>query len=93
MKNRKNNQGFSPFCRRWRRALFSVAVLLLLVLVLLLLVFPRKEYVALSTLLAILFWLALAAVIVCTTLAVRNKKKPLRGRPLKKNKTHLKGDY
>lgn len=55
--------------------------------------FPRKEYVALSTLLAILFWLALAAVIVCTTLAVRNKKKPLRGRPLKKNKTHLKGDY
>ena len=88
MKKRKNNQGFSPFCRRWRRAL-----LLLLVLVLLLLVFPRKEYVALSTLLAILFWLALAAVIVCTTLAVRNKKKPLRGRPLKKNKTHLKGDY
>ena len=73
--------------------LFSVAVLLLVVVVVLLLVLPGKEYVAVASLLAILVWLAQAEVSVGTTLAVRNKKKPVRGRPLKKNKTHLKGDY
>lgn len=91
MKKKKNNQGFSPFCRQWRRVLCSIALLLLLMLLLLL--FPRKEYVALSTVLAILFWFALAAVIVCTALAARNKGKPSRGGAHKKNKTHLKGDY
>lgn len=81
----KINQSLTAFFRRWRWALCSAAVLLLSVILLFL--FPRKEYLAVSTALAILFWLAIAAVIVCIALAVRNRRKPLRGKPVRQNKT------
>lgn len=65
--------------------LCSAAVLLLSVILLFL--FPRKEYLAVSTAFAILFWLSVAATIVCMVLAVRNRGKPPRGKPARKNKT------
>lgn len=48
--------------------------------------FPRKEYLEVSTVFALLFRILIAAVIVCTALAVRNGRKPSRGKLLKKNK-------
>lgn len=65
--------------------LCSAAVLLLSVILLFL--FPRKEYLAVSTAFAILFWLAVAAIIVSTAFAVRNRRKPPLRRPVRKNKT------
>ena len=81
MKNKSLSRSF----RRWRRALCSAAVLLLSVILLFL--FPRKEYLAVSTAFAILFWLSVAATIVCMVLAVRNRGKPTRGKPARKNKS------
>lgn len=78
-------QGLSAFFRRWRWTLCSAAVLLLSVILLFL--FPREEYPAVSTVFAILFWLSIAAVIAFTTLAVRNRKKPPRGKTTRQNKT------
>lgn len=72
------------FLRQWRRALCSAAVLLLSVILLFL--FPRKEYLAVSTAFAILFWLSVAATVVYTVLAVRNRGKPPRGRSLKRDR-------
>lgn len=81
----KNNQSLSAFLRRWRWALCSAAVLL--VSVILLFLFPRKEYLVVSTAFAILFWLSITATIVCIVLAVRNRGKPPRRRPARKKKT------
>ena len=48
--------------------------------------FPRREYPAVSTAFAILFWLSIAATIVCTALTVGNRGKPARGKPARQNK-------
>lgn len=60
--------------KRWRFVLASAAVLLLSVVLLLL--FPREEHLVLSTVFALLFWLALIASFVFMVLAVRNRGKP-----------------
>lgn len=65
--------------------LCSAAVLLLSVILLFL--FPRKEYLAVSTAFAILFWLSVTATIVSTAFAVRNRGNPPLRRPARKNKT------
>lgn len=80
----KKHQILSDSFRRWRWVICSAAVLLLSVILLFL--FPRKEYLAVSTAFAILFWLSIAAVVIFTVCAVRNRGKPPRGKPAKQNK-------
>lgn len=80
----KSDQRLSVFFRRWRGTFCSAAALLIWVILLFL--FPRKEYPAVSTVFAILFWLSIAALIVCTTLAVRNKGKTSHDRSPKQNR-------
>ena len=75
----------SAFGKRWGTVIISSAMLILSVILLLL--FPRREHLALSTVFAVMFWLSLAAVIVFTVLAVRNRGKPPRRRPARKKKT------
>jgi lipopolysaccharide export LptBFGC system permease protein LptF len=75
----------SAFGKRWGTVIISSAMLILSVILLLL--FPRREHLALSTVFAVMFWLSLAAVIVFTVLAVRNREKPPLGKAPEQNKT------
>lgn len=64
----------SAFGKRWELVVISSVMLILSVI--LLLIFLRKEHLALSTIFAVTFWLSLAAVIVSTVFAVRNRGTP-----------------
>lgn len=72
----KRSDAIFALLKRWRFVLAAAVVLLLSVVLLLL--FPREEHVALSTVFALLFWLALIAGFVFTVLAVRTRGNPKR---------------
>lgn len=74
----------SGFFLRWRWVICSAAALFLSVMLLFL--FPRKEYPAVSTVFAILFWLSAAAMIGFAALAVRNGGTPPHDGPFPKDK-------